>query len=65
LENSTRHRDIRPTVRYTERAPTRFKEFWKDEQRCHRGLMIGRWEGGAAHRPGLHPHHATPAADTP
>jgi integrase len=24
------HRDIRHTVRYTELAPTRFKEFWKD-----------------------------------
>jgi integrase len=26
------HKNIRPTVRYTERSPTRFKKFWREER---------------------------------
>jgi hypothetical protein len=30
--NLARHKNIRPTVRYTERSPTRFKKFWREER---------------------------------
>jgi len=55
------HRNIQHTVRYTELAPDRFKNFWKDwgdmaAKRVNAGLARAKSEGKRLERPPLPPH---------
>jgi len=40
LQHYMGHRNIMHTVRYTEMAPDRFKNFWKESRYCMKGLVV-------------------------